>query len=133
MNAPRSAGEIIRCAHDGSDEGHDADGGGGLAIAPAQPRLKPPRRFAVILHNDNYTTMEFVIEVLTRIFGRTHPEAMAIMLQVHHQGSGVAGVYARDIAETKAMLANERAKAKGFPFKCTVEPESGAGGGEGGE
>lgn len=94
---------------------------GDLAVEEGRPRLKEPPRFAAILHNDDYTTMEFVIEVLRRFFSKTGEEATRIMLKVHNEGRGVAGVYSFEIAETKAAQVEEHAKANGFPLKCTVE------------
>lgn len=77
---------------------------------------------AVLLHNDDYTTMEFVIEVLIRFFRRTPEEAVKIMLSVHEKGSGVAGIYPAEIAETKVAQVTEYAKAQGYPLRLTVEP-----------
>jgi len=88
----------------------------------SRSETKQPRRFAVVLHNDDYTTMEFVILVLTRFFGRNETEAMRIMLEVHHKGSGVAGVYVRDVAESKVEQVEEFARTEGHPLKCTTEP-----------
>ena len=87
-----------------------------------QTRLKEPARYAVLLHNDDYTTMEFVIEVLQRYFHKTSEEAMQITLRVHQQGSGVAGVFSHEIAETKAAQVTQHARGQGYPLKCTVEP-----------
>lgn len=89
------------------------------------PRLhsKKPRLHKVLLHNDNYTTMEFVVEVLASIFNRSTEDAVRIMLQVHHEGIGVAGVYPRAVAETKVAQVERRAQAAGFPLKCSSEPE----------
>lgn len=77
---------------------------------------------AVILHNDDYTTMEFVIEVLIRFFKRTPDEAVKVMLAVHEKGSGVAGIYPAEIAETKVAQVTEYSKAQGYPLRLTVEP-----------
>ncbi len=85
-------------------------------------RLKPPPHYAVILHNDDYTTMEFVVEVLKRYFRKTEEEAMKVMLKVHHEGQGVAGVYSLEIAETKVAQVQQLAESRGYPLKCTVEP-----------
>jgi ATP-dependent Clp protease adaptor protein ClpS len=74
------------------------------------------------LHNDDYTTMEFVVEVLMEFFGKTETEATRVMLEVHHKGQGVAGTYVRDIAETKAEMVVAHARAHGHPLKCTAEP-----------
>lgn len=103
------------------DTGHDSEQDDGLALA-AKPRAKSPRRFDVVFHNDDYTTMEFVVEALIRFFHKTETEATQIMLTVHHKGHGVAGTYTRDVAETKAAQVSEFAREHGHPLKCTAEP-----------
>ncbi len=80
-----------------------------------------PRRFKVILLNDDYSAMEFVIEVLMNIFERPFDEAVNIMLSVHRDGRGACGVYPYDIAETKARQVRERAKAQGYPLRAVLE------------
>lgn len=89
---------------------------------PEQPKLKEPPRYAVILHNDDFTTFEFVVDVLQRFFHKTSDEAARITLRVHHEGRGVAGIYGYQIAETKVMQVCEYARTHGFPLKCTAEP-----------
>ena len=84
-------------------------------------RVRRPRRHAAVLHNDDYTTFEFVVEVLTRFFSKSPEEAAAITVQVHQQGKGVAGVFSYEIAETKCAQAMELARARGFPLKATTE------------
>ena len=86
-------------------------------------KTRRPRRFRVLLHNDDYTTMEFVIHVLMEHFGKPPAEATAVMLQVHQKGVGVAGVYSREVAETKVAEVTEEARANGMPLKLTTEPE----------
>lgn len=86
-------------------------------------KVVPPRRYKVILHNDNYTTMDFVVEVLEHVFQKPRDEAVRIMLAVHHNGLGVAGVYIKSIAEAKAETTQRLARAQGFPLRCSVEPE----------
>lgn len=86
-----------------------------------EPDLQEPRRFRVLLHNDDYTTMEFVIAVLREIFRKTEEEATAIMLSVHEKGMGQCGVYTHEIAETKVAQVHTRARRAGFPLKCTLE------------
>src|SRR5579862_5959309 len=103
------------------EDDHDSDAEGDVAVGEARPKLKEPPRFAVLLHNDDYTTMEFVIEVLAKFFGKAHEEAMAIMLKVHHEGHGVAGIFSRDIAETKVAQVTEYAKAHGHTLMVTTE------------
>lgn len=85
--------------------------------------VRKPRRFRVLLHNDDYTTMEFVIDVLMRFFAKTEAEAEALMLRVHTQGKAVAGVYSKDIAETKVKQVTQYARAHEAPLRVTAEPE----------
>ncbi len=98
------------------DDDHDA----GLAF-DRRKKTKRPRRWKVLLHNDDYTTMEFVIEVLTRFFHKSEGEATHIMLQVHVRGVGVAGVYSKEMAETKVVEVSEEARTKGMPLMVTTE------------
>jgi ATP-dependent Clp protease adaptor protein ClpS len=84
--------------------------------------VERPKMFSVLLHNDNYTTMEFVVMVLTQIFHHPEAEAVRIMLNVHHKGVGVAGTYTYEVAETRAEKTMRLARQHEFPLKCTVEP-----------
>lgn len=86
-------------------------------------RTQKPRLYRVLLHNDDYTTMEFVVDVLVRHFRKSPTEATQIMLQVHTQGVGVAGTYTREVAETKVARVTEEARDEGFPLLLTMEPE----------
>jgi len=88
-----------------------------------KPISATPRRYKVILHNDDYTTMEFVLEVLKRFFHKTDTEAAHIMLTVHKTGAAVAGVYTRDVAETKSTQVMDYARESGMPLLITTEPE----------
>jgi ATP-dependent Clp protease adaptor protein ClpS len=90
-------------------------------------RSKRPRRYQVVLHNDDYTTMEFVVEVLQRFFQKDITQARHIMLHVHHKGYGIVDVFPRDVAETKAEQVMDFAKEHGHPLRCTAEPEGGDG------
>jgi len=83
--------------------------------------LQEPKMYRVILHNDHYTTMEFVVEVLMIIFNKPAAEATKIMLDVHKKGAGMCGVYTYDIASTKVAQVHHMAKSKEFPLKCSLE------------
>ena len=98
------------------------DDEGDLAVAPAKPKTKRPPLYRVVLLNDDYTPMEFVIEVLEHFFSMNREKATQVMLAVHTQGKGVCGIYTRDVAETKAELVNQAARDNGHPLLCEVEP-----------
>ena len=86
-------------------------------------KTRPPRMFRVLLHNDDYTTREFVVEVLRTIFHKNEAEAVEIMLSVHNNGVGIAGIFPHDIAETKALTVEQLARRNGYPLRLSVEPE----------
>lgn len=90
-----------------------------------EKKLKKPTLYKVLLHNDNYTTREFVVEVLRTVFHRSEQEAVQIMLHVHYNGIGVAGVYTFEVAETKIKLVEAAARDNGFPLRLSMEPEEG--------
>lgn len=96
---------------------------GGEQATKKQVRTRRPRMWKVLLHNDDYTTMDFVIRVLVEHFDKSVAEATHVMLQVHRKGLGVAGVYTRDVAETKVELVTVEAREEGFPLKVTAEPD----------
>lgn len=107
------------------DEGHDSHEGRSQAIAVVEavkPELKAPRRYQVVILNDDYTPMEFVIEVLERFFTLTEEQATRLMLQVHHQGRAAIGSYSRDVAETKAAIVVDYARQHEHPLLCQAEP-----------
>ncbi len=93
----------------------------GLLVDKARPKLKPPRMYMVILMNDDYTPMEFVVHVLERFFRMDREKATQIMLHVHTRGRGVCGVYTRDIAETKVAQVNDYSREHKHPLLCTLE------------
>ncbi|HEU5076297.1 MAG TPA: ATP-dependent Clp protease adapter ClpS [Polyangiaceae bacterium] len=100
-----------------------------LGIAE-RPSTRKPRRYQVVLHNDDYTTQEFVVHVLVKFFHKGPTEATQIMLHVHHKGFGIVGVFTRDVAESKAEQVMAYAIENGHPLKCTAEPEGFGGGDE---
>lgn len=93
------------------------------ATQAAEPALQVPRKYKVLLLNDDYTPMEFVVEVLVSFFNLNEEVATRVMLQIHNQGKGLCGVYTRDIAETKVALVNDYAKNNDHPLLCSMEPE----------
>ena len=96
---------------------------GKSAVEELDQRVEPPRRFRVLMHNDNYTTMDFVVVMLRSIFKRSPGDAERIMLNIHIGGIGVCGVYPAEIAETKIEEVHGRARERGFPLRCSMEPE----------
>jgi ATP-dependent Clp protease adaptor protein ClpS len=95
---------------------------GGVATKKRQ-QIQEPSLYKVLLHNDDYTTMDFVIMVLETIFNKNSSEATRIMMNVHQQGIGIAGIYTRDIAETKVAVVHDIARKNEFPLKCSLEKE----------
>ncbi len=85
--------------------------------------VREPSMFRVLLHNDDYTTMEFVIEILIIVFNKSPEEAVEIMLNVHRKGIGICGVYTYEVSETKVNIVHVLAQENGFPLKCTMEKE----------
>ena len=86
--------------------------------------LEEPQMFKVILHNDDYTSMDFVVDVLIGIFHKTHAQAEQIMLQIHEKGKAICGVYSFEIAQTKAQQVKQKAKQNEFPLLATIEEDS---------
>jgi len=115
MTAP-----LITCAQDDDiDAGQDGDTA--LATKPKEKTQRPPL-YKVMLLNDDYTPMEFVVEILESYFGMGREKATQVMLTVHTKGKGVCGIYPRDTAETKATQVNQYARDSGHPLLCEVEP-----------
>jgi ATP-dependent Clp protease adaptor protein ClpS len=88
-----------------------------------RPKVERPPRFKVLLYNDNYTPMEFVVHLLENVFNKSPSEATALMLQIHRSGMGVGGVYVLDIAETKVAKVHRMAEERGYPLRAGAEPE----------
>lgn len=93
----------------------------GLVVQEAKPKLKRPPLFKVLLMNDDFTPMEFVVQILEQIFGMSREKATQIMLHVHTRGRGVCGVYTYEIAETKVAQVNEYSRRHQHPLLCTME------------
>ena len=90
-------------------------------VTETKKKLKKPPLYKVLLHNDDYTTKEFVVEILQYVFYKEQTEAVQIMLHVHKKGLGVAGVYTYEVAETKVALVESLARQHEYPLKCTME------------
>ena len=93
----------------------------GSVVTEKKQQTRHPSMYKVLLHNDDYTTMDFVVMVLETIFHKSVEEANRIMLNVHEHGLGVAGVYPRDVAETKTILVHDLARKHEYPLKCSIE------------
>lgn len=109
---------VVRLSAGEDDEIHHDSG---VATADSQPQLKKPPLYKVVLINDDYTPMEFVVEVLEVFFGMNREKATQVMLAVHTQGKGVCGIFTRDIAETKAAQVNEYARENQHPLLAEIE------------
>lgn len=107
--------------HNDQDQFPDQNGGTGLVLEEAPPKLKKPRQFKVVMLNDDYTPMEFVVLVLQKLFRLDHEQAVQVMMNVHKKGKGVCGVFPREIAETKVEQVLEMARANEHPLQCTLE------------
>ena len=95
----------------------------GEVLTESKTKLEKPPLYKVILHNDDFTTMEFVVFILQTVFMRSDAEAFTIMLKVHNEGIGIAGVYSYEVATMKAEKAMNLSKANEYPLLCTVEEE----------
>lgn len=90
-------------------------------LETVKPRIKPPRRYQVVLLNDDYTPMDFVVDVLKKYFGMEEVKAYAVMMAVHEKGKGVCGVFTKEVAEMKVFQVNEYARAHEYPLQCEME------------
>ncbi len=94
---------------------------GGATLLDEEIGIEEPKLYKILLHNDDYTSMEFVVFILTSIFHKSIDDATAIMLSVHNNGIGVAGIYTKEICEMKITLVHELAEENQFPLRCTME------------
>lgn len=121
-------GNAIRIGATSSGTGGNGPQGpayhGDLMVAEPKTKVQRPPMYKVVLLNDDYTPMDFVVSVLEQIFRRTHADAMELMLSIHNKGAAVAGIYTRDVAETKADQVIEYARINDYPLQCTLETES---------
>lgn len=90
-------------------------------LSRSSSKTKEPPLYRVLLLNDDFTPMDFVVEILEKHFQKSRAEATRIMLQVHYQGAGLCGIYPKDVAETKVTLVNQHARSSGHPLKCQLE------------
>jgi ATP-dependent Clp protease adaptor protein ClpS len=102
-------------------ERHDTHHDDGLAVQESRPKLKKPPMYQVLLLNDDFTPMEFVVHVLEHFFAMDRTKATRIMLQVHTEGKGLCGVFTREIAETKVAQVNEYSRSNNHPLLCSME------------
>lgn len=118
--ARRSITNRVRMSGPGRDDDNDNGPNTGVVIR-SKPKVKKPSMFKVIMLNDDYTPMEFVVMVLERFFAKSHEEATNIMLHVHQKGIGVCGVFTYEVAETKVTQVMDMARQHQHPLQCTLE------------
>jgi len=106
----------------GGTGGTDVERRSGVATK-TRPKAKRPPRFKVVLYNDDYTPMEFVVALLQQVFSKPPAEATQLMLQIHHKGAGIAGVYVLEVAETKVAIVHRMAEERGHPLRAGAESE----------
>ena len=111
----------IRASKDGDKWFDDDSSSGSVAVERVKPALKRPRMYKVVMLNDDYTPMDFVVHVLEAFFSMHREQATHVMLKVHTEGSAVCGVYTRDIAETRAEQVNSYARQNEHPLMCNIE------------
>ena len=117
------ASPVIRLIFNQDRPHTEGDDASGLAVEEAKPQLKVPPMYRVVMFNDDYTPMDFVVEVLEGIFNHNRELSTKIMLTVHTEGRAVCGVYTRDVAETKAMQVNQYARECQHPLLCEIEKD----------
>lgn len=111
---------VFASSQPSDEEGHPE----GHVLTRYKPKVSKPSLYRVLLLNDDFTPMDFVVLILKKFFNKEDQDATKIMLQVHHEGAGTAGVYTKEIAETKVYLVNEFAKSHRHPLKCVMEKET---------
>jgi ATP-dependent Clp protease adaptor protein ClpS len=92
-------------------------------VQKRKTHIQKPKKYKVLMHNDDFTSMDFVVEVLMGVFGKSEMDAILVMQNIHFEGIGLCGVYIMEIAESKIAQTKEMAKASKFPLKCTMEEE----------
>lgn len=107
----------------GKDTDSDSSHGSVETLSQSRTKIKRPKRYRVLLLNDDYTTMDFVVSILESVFLKSPTEAARIMLEVHHKGSGLCGIYPKEIAEAKIVTVESRAREAEFPLRCVMEEE----------
>ena len=112
---------IINKVRSQSEEENDPESG--LVVLESRPEVAEPKRYKVILINDDFTPMEFVVEILSLFFNLDEETATRVMLNVHTKGKGVCGVFSQDIAETKVVMVNDFARENEHPLLCTMEQD----------
>ena len=118
LNRIRLSSNVIK-NHSDEDMNHDSD----LMVQESRPDVEEPKRYKVILVNDDFTPMEFVVEILSIFFNLDEETATRVMLNVHEKGKGVCGIFSKDVAETKVVMVNEFARENEHPLLCTMEQE----------
>jgi ATP-dependent Clp protease adaptor protein ClpS len=108
---------------DGNNKDRKDDGAGTGIVAKTRPKTKKPNLYKVVLLNDDYTPMEFVVHILEKIFGKSREEAVEVMLHVHRHGVGICGIFTFEVAETKVTQVIEFARRHQHPLQCTMEKE----------
>lgn len=105
------------------DDTEDNRQGGVGLLEKKKQELQKPRRYKVLLHNDNFTPVEWVVQLVQQVFRKGRTEAERITMQVHHEGLSVAGIYTHEIAETKCAIVHELARRSDYPLMSSMEPE----------
>ena len=123
MQSLENQRQRIQLSNNPDDPQHYVHDDWGLAVEESKPELKPPAMYKVIMMNDDYTPMDFVVEVLEQFFAKTREQATQIMLTVHTKGQAVCGIFSRDVAETKAMQVNQYARESHHPLLCEIEKD----------